>query len=369
MRDGLRFRAALIALVVANAGSLASRAHADSAEDLLRRGFELRKAGRDIDAVAVFKDLIKIDSSPRAVAQLGLAEQAAGMWVEADEQVGTALRATRDPWIKKNQVALRKAFETIQERLGRIEVWGDPPGAEVLFDGKVVGTLPLAEPIRVVAGTVSVTVRAAGYVEKTTPLTVGPKKWLRERFDLPPVPVRTAPARSMVAEARTSLAPVSAPPPLRLESQSSDGVHKGQADGRDDGDAASSGGARRSLKWISGGLGVAAAGVGIYGYLSQRSAAQDFNRPQSCITDPTTGAPVAATAGGNSAHCLDLKNRVDRGFQIEVIGLAAAGALLSAGLVLWLTESTHHPRSETAWLCAPGATAGAPASVGCRLTF
>src|SRR5262249_17945372 len=48
--------------------------------------------------------------------------------------------------------------------LGSLEVLGNPEGAEVVVDGRVVGKLPLPQPVRVNAGTVAVEVRAHGYL-------------------------------------------------------------------------------------------------------------------------------------------------------------------------------------------------------------
>ena len=67
MRDGSRFRGPVIALALVGAVPFAPAARAESADALLRRGIELRKAGRDVEAIAVFKELIKIDASPRSI--------------------------------------------------------------------------------------------------------------------------------------------------------------------------------------------------------------------------------------------------------------------------------------------------------------
>src|SRR6185436_16251994 len=56
-------------------------------------------------------------------------------------------------------------------------VIGEPNGAEVLVNGKVVGRLPLSMPIRLDKGRAEVQVRAPGYVATTDTVTmVGGKR-------------------------------------------------------------------------------------------------------------------------------------------------------------------------------------------------
>ncbi|MBK8695071.1 MAG: hypothetical protein IPN17_23025 [Deltaproteobacteria bacterium] len=73
----------------------------------MRAGVELRRAHRDEEALAHFTRAYGQTRSPVAQAQMGLAEQALGRWVEAEEHVRRSLEAATDPWILRNREALR----------------------------------------------------------------------------------------------------------------------------------------------------------------------------------------------------------------------------------------------------------------------
>ena len=76
---------------------------------LLREGIELRRAGRDAEALARFERAHAVEPSPRTLAQMGLAEQALGRWVRAEAHLRAALAPRDDAWIERNRAALDAA--------------------------------------------------------------------------------------------------------------------------------------------------------------------------------------------------------------------------------------------------------------------
>jgi hypothetical protein len=182
----------IFALIVVTAFS-AGTSRADESDDLIQRGVELRRKGNDAEALDVFKRAYAIRQTGRSSAQLGLAEQALGMWTDAEGHITAALEHTDEPWIKKNRAALAKALSVVASHLGSLDVLGSPAGAEIVINGQAVAVLPLKTPLRVTAGTVPVTVRSKGYVEVTRVLDVPAGGRARERFDLTRVPVPAAP--------------------------------------------------------------------------------------------------------------------------------------------------------------------------------
>src|SRR5262245_5743759 len=114
--------------------SLAGDARADDAESLLRRGIDLRKQGQDTEALESFRAAHTLDPTPRAKAQIGLAEQALGRWLDAHQHLSEALSAADDPWIIKNREALEGARSTIEDRLGWLFVMTNAEGAEIWID-------------------------------------------------------------------------------------------------------------------------------------------------------------------------------------------------------------------------------------------
>src|SRR5205814_308990 len=112
--------------------------------------------------------------SGRATAQLGLCEQALGLWVDAETHLKAALARPSEPWIHKNSAMLREALDHVQARLASLELWGSPAGARILVDGQHVGSLPLPHPIRVVDGSRVVTVEASGFISQSRTLEIKP---------------------------------------------------------------------------------------------------------------------------------------------------------------------------------------------------
>ena len=334
--------------------ALQGAARAESAEALYKKGVELRRAGNDDAALEVFKQLNEMEHSPRSLAQLGLAEQAVGLWVDAEAHVQEAVKAASNPWIRKNHDSLAAALDRIQDRLGWVEIRGEPADAEVLIDGKRVGTLPLAAPVRVVVGSIPVTVRAPDYIERSTTITVAPKTTARERFvlqhvDTPPPRVATAAGDR----------PSTSTPVL---------VASGAGDS---GAGAEPGRLRRSAKWIAFGAGAAALGAGVFGLVRQTQSGSDFD--SGCGLNTSGVATAEPGSGKTDAQCASFKNTTDSAFRLEVTGFSAAGALAALGLVFWLTEPTRGAEgSATASLrCAPGLGASGPAaaSLACALRF
>ncbi len=102
-----------------------------------------------------------------------------------------ARAASTGPWVVQNLAVLDRALATVGQHLASLLVSGVVPGAEVSIDGHVVGTTPLAAPIRVAAGVVSVEVRAAGYAEVRRSVQLVAATTARESFDLAREPAVT----------------------------------------------------------------------------------------------------------------------------------------------------------------------------------
>jgi len=161
-----------------------SSVRAEDVDSLLRQGVQLRKEGKDREAFELFQRAVEIEKTPRALSQLGLAEQALGLWPKAESHIKEALAASEDPWIRKNRSTLGESLRTIDAHLGSLEIWGDPAGAEVLFNGRPVGTLPATGRVRVEIGQVTFTVRAKGYAEASRTVEVKSGDGLRENVVL-----------------------------------------------------------------------------------------------------------------------------------------------------------------------------------------
>ena len=148
----------------------------------------------DDKALEAFRTSFQLQPTPRAQAQIALAEQALGLWVDAERDLKEALRSPTDPWVSKNSKALAGAMATVQQHLGSLQLLGTPAGAVVKIDERVVGKLPFEQPIRVTAGDVLIAVSSDGYFEIDRKITVSAGKLARESIALHPQP-RWAPAQ------------------------------------------------------------------------------------------------------------------------------------------------------------------------------
>jgi hypothetical protein len=156
----MSLRAALVVLLVCLA---APAARAQRRVDLIDQGVALREQGRDEEALALFEQAYAQTNAARALAQIALAEQALGRFVEAEAHLADAISHDEDAFIRRNREALEGALAEIRGRVGDLSVVGGVPGAEVIIGGQAVGVLPLDAPVRVVAGSVAVEIRASGY--------------------------------------------------------------------------------------------------------------------------------------------------------------------------------------------------------------
>jgi hypothetical protein len=175
---------------------------AEDVDTLLRQGVALRKERKDREAFELFQRAVDLQKTPRALAQLGLCEQALGLWPKAESHIKEALDAAGDPWITKNRSTLEESVRAIDAHLGSLEIWGDPADAEVLFNGRPVGALPATGAVRVEIGQVTVTVRAKGYADTIRTIDVKGGDSLRENVTL--VAAAPAPIMPPVAPAPTA---------------------------------------------------------------------------------------------------------------------------------------------------------------------
>jgi hypothetical protein len=165
--------------------SLSPLAGAADSEDLVRKGVELRKAGRDTEALSLFQRAVEEKRTPRALAQLGLCEQAVGLWSAAERDLEESLTgAGDDDWKKKNAKALHESLAFVKGKLGSVDLWGTPASASIILDDNVAGTLPLRTALRVAEGRRTFRVEAPGYVAETRTIEVRGGGSVREHVAL-----------------------------------------------------------------------------------------------------------------------------------------------------------------------------------------
>jgi len=347
-------------LVAAVAGGLGMRnmAHASDAAELLREGVSLRRQGKDEVALERFQRAYELDHSARALAQMGLAEHALGRWVPAYEHLTQALAATGDSWVSTNGAALRASRDEVSQHVGKLEVFGGSPGAEVRIDGVLRGQLPLEKPLVLPIGSVTIAISRPGFVPVQRVAIIRAQQMTGESFEALAPSTQSAPVDNAVA--------VAVAPPRPNEETAAEAPARpapAAAPASDGGVSA----ARASAKWIAWGAAVAGLGVGILGYTQQSNAGSQFNG--SCYVDEMGAVRVRQGVQSTVAQCSTLSGRVNTWFSTEGAGFVGAAALASVGVVLWLLEPQPAP-TRTAWrACGPSAPGGGGVSVGCLWQF
>jgi len=155
----------------------------------------------------LFQRAAQREPTPRAIGQLGVCEQALGLWIGAEAHIAEALKHPQDIWVQKNEASLRSALAFVQQRLGSVEVWGSPAGARVSIGGEIVATLPMIHPVRAVAGQRTITIEASGFLPENITVAVRAGDSVREHVVL----------RSLSGSSTPLTVPALAGAPLRAD--------------------------------------------------------------------------------------------------------------------------------------------------------
>ena len=325
-------RLAVASVLLATCSTALREAHAAGPEEaeaelLVARGIELREHGKDDEALAVFKRALAKSPSPRARAQVALAEQALGLWVAAETDLVLALSAVDDAWIAKNRVALDGALAIVRRSLGSLEVRGTG-GAEVVLDGVSLGVLPVRTPFRVEAGRRTLEIRAKGFHPTTRSIEVPAGGVSRETVTL--VAFTADPADGALIAGR--------PRPTD-----------------DEGDP---GRGQRLLGWVFTGAGAALVLTGGVGLLVRKGIVDDYN-----IKCPGLGALQPADCG----------SKIDSArtwLTVSIVTLVGGGLFTLGGLTLVATapRRSASAASRVRVGCAPSSM-GDGAAVACSGSF
>jgi len=287
-----------------------ARAQTPDAEALIREGVEARRERRDADALRLFSRAHDLTHSPRALAQVGLAEQALGRWLEAEGHLRGALDRRDDPWIARNAAPLTTALGVVAQHLGWLRIDGGVAGAEVLVDGQPIGTLPTSVALRVVAGTLALEVRAPGHVTIRREVAIPPDGEAREVVRLTPDL-----SGSTVAVAVRSPEAVTAP-----SGASPDRVVPRPRS------------IRPMLAWGALAGAAVGAGVAIGAAVSREGHVAEYNADATC---------PGVRHGPQPPSCEALVGATDTMEQVFAVALVSAGVLAVTSVVLFLTGSNR----------------------------
>jgi hypothetical protein len=325
-------------------------AQSEQAEALIREATELRRQKHDERALPLYEKAYSLSRTPRTAAQLGLVEMALGYWIDSEKYLTEALASPDHPWIAKNFSALRGALATVEAKIGQVVVTGTPPGASVSVNGKVVGTLPTAGPVRLDAGQAEVVVKTVGYVSVSRTLTIVGAETNRVAVDLIPEAQGGATNGSGPVKAIDAPNPSEAPKPAEpISPRTGMGPLPGP-------ESSSRDGAIKLFAWASG---IGAGGALVLGIVETVVAVQKKNAFESHIAvgSGTPGRPDCQTSN-LTGDCKTISQDHDRALKLAIAGYAMAGALTAVSTLLFIKAR------ESAQSAPSGATA-ATASLSC----
>lgn len=306
----------------------------DAGSRLIEQGIAQRKAGNDRAALQSFQRAFELSGSPRALAQLALAEQAMGRWLDAHEHLATALNRD-DPWILERSAELRAALDAIRSELAALEVSCNVEGASVYVDGRWLGRTPSSDPFRIVAGQSVIQVTAPGYFSIARHVQVDAGGLARIDVTLTPEPPPRVASEPPAAP--TSSIPERPTGPLRARADAT----------------AAQPSLRDPLMYGSVGLAALGAAVGVTGYIIREVNIAVYNDDSRC--------DVRADVR-RSVECASEASAWRSGEKLAIAGVAAATVFGALGGYLWLTRSEPDAAAEIA--CGVG-----PVAVTCTGAF
>jgi hypothetical protein len=316
-------RAAVVAAMTLVAVAAGAAPPSEEAEKLIQHGVELRRQGKNGEALSEFQKAYELAPTPRGQAQIALALHAVGDWLGAERGLEEALRTEDDPWIAQYRDVLEGALATVRAHLGRLSVAINAAAGELLLNGVAVHTLPLSAPIRVTAGTLDIEVRAAGYApaKRTIEIAAGTERHETFVLELLPPPAPVPPPTPGVVP------PVAAP-----ERSSAEGPPAPASPGHFAG-------------YVALGAAGAFAGGGVAAWIARQDNVAIYNDDGRCLVGTRT----------RGQECGQYADAANRALALEIAAFSAAGG--AAVLGTWLLWTPRRKPAGAAW-CAPWGRVG-----------
>jgi len=125
----------------------------------LTEGAQHLRQGDYAEALKSFKEAYQIVPSPKIHFNFGLAYQGLARYVEAIESFQHYLEEARPAPSDPNATNARRQIEELSSKVAKVEIKCDCIGADVLIDGRTLGTMPLSRPLVVDPGSHQVALR------------------------------------------------------------------------------------------------------------------------------------------------------------------------------------------------------------------
>jgi hypothetical protein len=195
----LRFRS--IATIAACLLLAVTTAHADEKEEAQRHfqaGVSLQKVEDFESAIAAFESSLRLYPTKSALFNLANCLRAVHRYAEALDALERLKRDYSAELEDPMRTAVDRQLEELRNLTASLVVRVDQQGAQVSVDGKIVGSAPLSEPLRLSPGAHDIEVTLKGFApEKLTVSLVSRQQITKEvklkKLSPPPAPPRAKP--------------------------------------------------------------------------------------------------------------------------------------------------------------------------------
>lgn len=302
------------------AETTAERDPVKEAAERYQRGLSLYAEGEYLLALVEFERAYQLSPDYRVLYNIGQVRVQLGRYAKAREALEQYMEQGGDAISADRKREVTADLEMLKMRTARLNIVTSEEGADLLVDGVVVGTSPLAEPIVVDAGEHNVEVRKVGFYGKASQVTLAGRDEISVELAITRIPEKASP--QVVVERHTE---------REVAKPSSD----------------------RTMMWVGwAATGTLAIGAGVAGYFGITKA----NDLESRRTD----------FGVKSSELNDMKNDARTLFMIADVAGAAAVVLGGVSLYLTLSGTDAGPEKSKAKMGAVRAyvTPGSAGVVG-----
>ena len=321
---------------------------AREAERLARKAI---RDGRKEEAIERYRAAWGHFKDPWYQCDMGGIEAEMGRARDATQSLTLCLRLLKPEAKEAIGRKVERILAEVRAQVGALRVEANVPDAEVAVDGKVLGKLPLLDPIFVDPGSHTVEVRAPGYQSDVRVAVLSAGASLRIPMRLEPMRVEVGrPPELDPVEPKPKPKEEARPPviaPLSASAKAPDPILA-----RDRITEPAPAPVRAAVILGGFGLGVAGAAVGVAGLMAAGAA-----RSEAKATADSFDSTVCA--GGGNDPCRVIYDKMDKVVTLTVIGIAGlAISAVGGGVVVY--ELVHSAPNETtkkaqvAFKVAPG---------------